>query len=126
LRVRGAGNRDLREIDRIVKHYNFPNFDIEHLEMLLVVEVIDSGKILAVCSLSTILETTFVPNPDIGIREKIESLKLAVEYGAKGTIELGYNSVHALGVKIPALGKALLNKFGFQEMIGKQYIKFVK
>lgn len=122
MRIRGARKADLREIEGFYKESNC-HLDVDHLERLIVAEG-DDSKLIAVLTLNTVLECTFLTAPDATKRDRIESLKHLVEHGKREVKELKYELVHAFAND---LIKDILKKhFEFQDAKGTNLVLFVE
>lgn len=124
LRIRGASSRDIHDIDKMLAKYNFPNFDIHHIEMLVVIEEDEEDRIIAVASLTTLLEATFITDKEVDRKTRVEALRLALNTAKTSVDQLGYNS-YVVSVKDELVAKTLKQKFEFQDAV-KTLISFVR
>lgn len=124
MRLRGATNRDLKELDRLLECHKFKILP-KHIEMIVVVED-DDGSIIGAGILVTQLEGLFVTNMDKGIRGRVECMKMILNAADVETKSLGYDAYHAMNVTNDKVAKTFKKSFGFQDMIGSNLIKFVE
>lgn len=122
MRVRGASGRDIKRINELYQEYDF-KLDVDHLELLIVVED-DNGDIIGAGSLVTIIEAAFVIDKSFRAREKIEAVKLIIETGSEFTKNQGYDLMHGF-VQDQSVVHMLKKHFEFQDSIGANLVKFV-
>lgn len=122
LLVRGARKSDLVFIDKLYQDAGF-KLDIPHLERLVVVE--DEGEIVAVGSLTTILEAAFVTNPNSRLRKRTQGLSLLAKQAESETKSIGYDLYHNF-VTDDQVNRTLKKHFGFEDGKGFNLIKFIE
>lgn len=123
LRLRSACPRDLKAIDKLIEDYKF-NFDVKHIESLLVVIDEDQNEIIAVGSLTTILESMFLTDKSKSKRSRIKALQMLMVQADMITAELKYSSYHAFTTN-DSIWNILMKKFGFQPTEAKVLVKIL-
>jgi citrate lyase synthetase len=107
--IRGANNRDFKFIDSLYKANEF-EFDTKHLEQIIVAE--DSAGIIAVGTLVTNLEVSFVTVPSRSRKSRVLALTALINQVDIETANLGYKHVHAF-VTNEKVMKILKDRFDF-------------
>jgi hypothetical protein len=124
LRIRGAGPRDLDKVQKLYKDYNF-TLDAKHLELMIVAEDTDTGDIIAIASLVTLLEATFITDKTKSRKDRLAALDACMSAGEKTVKSLGYENYHGF-----ATNKAIENlskkRYGYVNAEGKNLIKWVE
>jgi hypothetical protein len=122
LRVRGAGIRDAELIKSLFDKADYP-LDIKHIEMLVVVE--DEDGIIAVGSLVTLLEATFLVTENRSKRDKIDALIKLTEQAKVEAKYLDYNLFHVF-TKNPQVERTLAKSLGFTPGHGTNLVCFTE
>lgn len=118
LRVRGAANKDFPFIEQLFKDSSFA-IDFKHLERMMVVE--DEIGIIAVGSLSTILEAAFVTDPTRSQRNRVVALTALLQQVDKEASNLHYKSFHVFATN-ESIIRILKDKFEFVRTAAKQVL----
>ena len=121
MRVRKAIAEDIPLIKALFEQAEF-TLDVKHLESVLVAD--DEFGPIAVMSLSSLLECTFLTMEVARQRDKIEALKHLVTCGSCEVRNLGYTHVHAFANQ--AIAGILRKHFKFQPGIGENLVLFVE
>ena len=119
--IRGARKSDLKFIEDIYREYDF-KLEPKHIEMMVIAEDEDSTPI-AVMSLNTVLECSFLTSKTSLKKQKVEALKQLVEIGIREVKQLGYDNTHAFSNEL--IAPILKKHFGFKPANGENLILFV-
>lgn len=118
VRVRGASIKDYTHIERLYKNANF-KVDYKHLEHVMVVE--DENGIIAIGSLNTILEASFLTESSRSQRSRVIALVALMDFVDTSVRNLNYDSFHVFATNDTIL-KILKGKFKFVKTAAKQVL----
>lgn len=122
MRLRGARKADTEFIAKLYDEYDF-KLDPSHLQIMIVAED-DNGSPIAVMSLNTVIECSFLTIKESRKRDKIEALKRLVEQGMSEVKTLGYDGTHAFANE--KIAPTLKKHFGFVTAKGENLFLFVE
>ena len=122
MKLRGARKTDLKFIEDLYNQYDF-KLDPKHLEMIVVAED-DDGIPVAIMSLNTVLECSFLTIKDSKKRNKVNALKMLVEQGKREVKTLGYDGAHAFANDL--IAPVLKKHFNFVPAKGENLFLFVE
>jgi len=122
MNIRGANKGDSKFIQEIFKEHEF-KLDPDHLEWIMIAED-DEGKPIALMSLNTVLECSFLTVGGAKRRDKIEALRQMVKVGTASVKDLKYDLVHAFAND--KIRDILVKHFGFQKAQGTNLVLFVE
>lgn len=111
MRLRGATGRDYDRIVELFQQFQF-KFEPQHLSSIVVIED-ESHSIVAVGTLSTVLEAAFVVDTKIPKRDKVAALGFLMEQSEIEARSAGYDNFHAFATN-ESICKILKRKFKFQ------------
>jgi len=115
-------NQDSKLIDELLASYDL-HINPKHLKRLVVVE--DGRRIIAIGSLVTLLDGTFITTHDSNLLERLGALELLVKQCSLECKDLGYEHYHVF-VHSDNLEKIIKSKYGFVDSNGKDLIKYVE
>lgn len=118
LRIRNATGNDFPNIERLFRIDGF-KLDFKHLEKLMVVE--DDIGIIAVGTLGTILEASFVTETSRSQRSRVIALQLLMDTVNAEASVLKYDLIHVFATNDSIL-KILKGKFSFLKTHAKQVL----
>lgn len=122
--LRGAGTRDIEEINALFQENHY-DLDINHIEMLVVAVDEDSNKIIAVGSLVTLLEATFLVTDYGRKRDKVDAIIKLTNQAKVETKNLNYNLFHIF-TKNPQVERTLKKSLGFTNSSGSNLVLFTE
>lgn len=117
-RLRGASGKDYPAIEWLFKNSGF-TLDYKHMERLMVVE--DEGGIIAVGSLATLLEASFVVEPTRSKKSKVIALTALMQQVDKEVGILQYDNFHVFATNDDIIG-ILKKRFKFVRTAAKQVL----
>lgn len=117
-RLRGASGKDYPAIDWLFRNAGF-TLDYRHMERLMVVE--DEQGIIAVGSLATLLEASFVVEPTRSKKSKVIALTALMHQVDKEVNTLKYDNFHVFATNDDIIS-ILRNKFKFVRTAAKQVL----
>lgn len=118
LRIRGANKQDFTFVEKLYSNSNF-EINFKHLERLMVIE--DEHGIIAVGSLATILEASFVTDPTRSQRSRVIALTALLKQVDREVEILQYTNFHVFATNDSIL-KILKHKFKFVKTSAKQVL----
>lgn len=119
--IRPAQKSDRALIEKLYAEHEF-KLDPAHLRMMLIAED-DLGSI-AIMSLNTVLECSFLTMKGASKRGKIEALKRLVLVGKEHVKNFGYDGVHAFSNE--SIAPILKRHFEFVPAKGENLFLFVE
>lgn len=117
-RLRGASGKDFPSIERLFLQAGF-KLDYKHMERLMVVE--DENGIIAVGSLATLVEASFVVEPLRSKKNKVLALTALLQQVDKEVENLKYDNFHVFATNDDIIG-ILKKKFKFIRTAAKQVL----
>lgn len=110
MRLRGATGRDFNRIKELFDQYEF-KFEPRHLSSIVVIE--NESGVIAVGTLSTVLEGAFVVDANLSKKEKVVALSNLMSQSEVEARAAGYDNFHAFATN-ESIRRILKRKFKFQ------------
>lgn len=114
--------RDFNDVERITASWEF-KIEPDKLEAIIVA-VNEDDKVVAIGSLSRILESMLVVDKDLSHKDKAIATQIIMDKVDGVVKELGYKSYHAFGMS-NGFNNILKKKFSFSLVKGLPLIKWV-
>jgi hypothetical protein len=118
LQLRTAKTTDSKVIKEL---YDLGDFDLDHshLEKIYVVE--DPEGIVAIGSFVTLLEGSFVVNPNRSRKDRLRALIVLLKQGETECYNIGFKKYYVLASN-DSIARILKRKFGFVQSKAKQLL----
>jgi hypothetical protein len=124
LHIRGPRSRDLAKVKALLKKYNCTNVEDDSLKQLALI-VDDNDEIVAVGTISNLIDVAFVVDDKFPKRQRVKAMKMLMDVGDSQVKKLGHNCFHVF-VHNPLLESTLKKHFGFVDSVGKDLIRWIK